>query len=82
MLKPFNYRYLFQILEDNVTNNEAIYKSIYHMGVKMVDDIRKSLRSLAEDLPYLGLIKSMQGMVESVFVKKDCKWKGCEMLIL
>ena len=48
----------------------------------MVDDIRKSLRSLAEDLPYLGLIKSMQGMVESVFVKKDCKWKGCEMLIL
>ena len=52
------------------------------MGVKMVDDIRKSLRSLAEDLPYLGLIKSMQGMVESVFVKKDCKWKGCEMLIL
>ena len=52
------------------------------MSVKIVDAIKKNLRSLAEDLPYLGLNTTMQGMVESVFVKKDLKWKGGDMLRL
>ena len=52
------------------------------MSARIIDSIKKNLKSLAADLSYLGLNKAIQDMVESVFVKKDLKWKGCEMFKL
>ena len=40
------------------------------MGIKVINLIRKSHLSLAEDLCYMGHDRNMQNMIKNIFVKQ------------
>ena len=53
------------------------------MGVKVINLVKQSQESLAEDLSYLGYGKNMQNMIKNIFVKHETKgYCGHDMGIL
>ena len=50
------------------------------MGIKVINLIRKSHLSLAEDLCYMGHDRNMQNMIKNIFVKQQIKdYNGDDM---